>query len=73
MTWTRLISISIADLHVLINNFIMAESTKKRTLDAFFTPPGKKARAPKNNGSEKEDKSIEVTHVRLHCHFYIHI
>jgi len=66
MTWTRLISIFIIELHVPINNSIMAESTKKRTLDAFFKPPPKKARVTENNGSETEDKSLETNQVSLH-------
>ena len=42
----------------------MSESAKKRTLDAFFKPPPKKARVSDNNGSEQGDNfAIDKDHV----------
>lgn len=43
---------------------MMAEITKKRTLDAFFRPPAKKTRISGNEEAEKETNSAGEDHVR---------
>ena len=38
----------------------MADSNKKRTLDAFFKPPPKKIRVLEEGDTEKESQSLSI-------------